>query len=205
MPPSRRRTPQQERSRELVERIVAAGARVLTEHGYQGASTNRIAREAGISPGSLYQYFADKDAIVATIAGRLVADFAAEMGPVLRDTASLEPEASVPAVLDAALASLERHSGLLRALVDHVPTNEQREVLAAIRERLADRVHATLTANRDRVRSADVERTTWLVVELSQSLLVRYVLDSPPIARADFLADVTATILRLSYRDLDGD
>lgn len=184
----------------MVERIVTAAARVLAQRGH-GASTNRIAREAGISPGSLYQYFDGKDAIVATISGRLVAGFAAELGPVLRDTGSLAPEEAVPAVLDAALASLERHADLLRALVDHVPASGQREILAAIRERLADRAHTTLAANRDRLRSPDVERTTWLIVELSQSLLVRYVLDSPPIARADFLADLSATILRLSYDD----
>lgn len=201
MAPNPRRVPRQARSRELVARIVAAGARVLAEHGYQGASTNRIAREAGISPGSLYQYFAGKDAIVAAIAAGLVADFAADMGPALRDTAALPPEESVPAMLDAALASLERHTDLLRALVDHVPAGEQREVLAGIRERLTDRVHSTLAANADRLRTPDVERTAWLTVELSQSPLVRYVLDSPPIAREDFLADLTAVTLRLAYRD----
>ena len=58
----------------MVERIVSAGARVLEARGYQDASTNRIAREAGVSPGSLYQYFPDKDAIVAEIILRLIDD-----------------------------------------------------------------------------------------------------------------------------------
>lgn len=58
----------------MVERILSAAARVLEDSGYQDASTNRIAREAGISPGSLYQYYPDKDAIVAEIILRLIDD-----------------------------------------------------------------------------------------------------------------------------------
>lgn len=57
-----------------VERIVVAAAQVLGDHGYDGASTNAIARRAGLSPGSLYQYFVDKDAIVAAVLERFVQD-----------------------------------------------------------------------------------------------------------------------------------
>ena len=51
----------------MVERILDAGRQVLIERGYDGATTNRIAEVAGISPGSLYQYFPNKDAIIAAI------------------------------------------------------------------------------------------------------------------------------------------
>ncbi|EKF25150.1 bacterial regulatory s, tetR family protein [Mycolicibacterium hassiacum DSM 44199] len=44
-----RRTPRQQRSRAMVERILDAGERVLISHGFDGASTNRIAAAAGIS------------------------------------------------------------------------------------------------------------------------------------------------------------
>ncbi|HWN32402.1 MAG TPA: helix-turn-helix domain-containing protein, partial [Pseudonocardia sp.] len=54
----------------MVERIIDAATRVLSEHGYDGASTNRIAATAGISSGSLYQYFPNKDAIVTAVLER---------------------------------------------------------------------------------------------------------------------------------------
>ncbi len=66
-PPSPRRTPRQDRSRAMVDRILDAGQEMLIAHGYDGASTNRIATAAGISPGSLYQYFPNKDAIAALL------------------------------------------------------------------------------------------------------------------------------------------
>jgi AcrR family transcriptional regulator len=46
-----------------VRRILDAAAEILEERGYEGVSTNRIAAAAEISPGSLYQYFPNKDAI----------------------------------------------------------------------------------------------------------------------------------------------
>jgi AcrR family transcriptional regulator len=183
----------------MVERIVIAGARVLEDSGYQDASTNRIARQAGISPGSLYQYFPDKDAIVTEIAIRLVDDFAAAITPGLRAAATEEPSVATRLVLGAVLDALQQHAALLRALVDRVPAVEQHEALQPVRGRLADIVYHSLAANARALRHADIERTTWMIVELTQHLLVRYVLDAPPIQREDFLTDTAQLILGFAY------
>ncbi len=183
----------------MVERIVDAGTRVLIERGYQDASTNRIAREAQVSPGSLYHYFADKDEIVAEIRRRLISDFAAAIAPALRHAASETPPVAVLSVLAAVLDALQAHAGLLRALVDRVPAVDQQEALQSVRENLADVVYRSLVMNRRAARHADLDRTTWMVVELTQHLLVRYVLDSPAIERADFLADAAHAVLALAF------
>jgi len=183
----------------MVERIVLAGARVLEDSGHQDASTNRIAREAGVSPGSLYQYFPDKDAIIAEITLRLIDDFASAITPALRQAASEPPPIATLGVLGAVLDALQQHAPLLRALVDRVPAVEQQEALQSVRGRLADLVYHSLAANRQGLRHADVERPAWTSVELTQHLLVRYVLDAPPIEREDFLADVARMILHLAF------
>lgn len=59
----RRRKPSQERSRESVDVLIEASAQVLQERGYKAATTNRIAERAGVSVGTLYQYFNNKDEI----------------------------------------------------------------------------------------------------------------------------------------------
>lgn len=61
-----RRNPVQARSKRTVERILDAAAHVFGERGY-AATTNQIAERAGLSIGSLYQYFPDKDAILAAL------------------------------------------------------------------------------------------------------------------------------------------
>lgn len=57
----------QARGERRITQILEAAAVVIAEDGYEGATTNKIAAQAGISPGSLYQYFANKDAIVRAL------------------------------------------------------------------------------------------------------------------------------------------
>src|ERR1041384_213374 len=64
---SPRRRPRQARAQATVEAIIKATARVLVDEGYDRASTNRIALAAGVSIGSLYQYFPSKEALVAAL------------------------------------------------------------------------------------------------------------------------------------------
>jgi AcrR family transcriptional regulator len=59
--------PQQQRSREKVDRILAAAATLLETTPYEDLGTKLIAAEAGVSVGVLYRYFADKEAIVASL------------------------------------------------------------------------------------------------------------------------------------------
>ncbi len=70
MTSSPRKSPSQERSRQTVQRILDAAARVFHEQGYTGATTNDIADEAGVSIGSLYQYFPNKDALLVALTRR---------------------------------------------------------------------------------------------------------------------------------------
>src|SRR5690242_21861949 len=60
----------QERSRATVDALVQATARILVKEGFDKASTNRIAQVAGVSVGSLYQYFPSKEALVAAVIER---------------------------------------------------------------------------------------------------------------------------------------
>src|SRR5258708_22186871 len=62
-----RKSASQERSRLTVDALLEATTRVLIKEGYDRASTNRIAEVAGVSIGSLYQYFPSKEALVAAV------------------------------------------------------------------------------------------------------------------------------------------
>lgn len=83
---SPRKTPLQGRSAATVATILEAAARVLERHGLEGFNTNAVAERAGVSIGSLYQYFPSKDAVMAALiradaANLLAAMEAAAAGP----------------------------------------------------------------------------------------------------------------------------
>ncbi|MBL7494763.1 TetR/AcrR family transcriptional regulator [Frankia sp. CNm7] len=63
-----RKRPAQDRSRLTVEAILEAGAQLLAARGYSATTTNHVAERAGVSIGSLYQYFPNKDALVVALA-----------------------------------------------------------------------------------------------------------------------------------------
>jgi AcrR family transcriptional regulator len=65
-----RKSPTQVRATQTVDAIVEAAIQILQSDGEERLTTNRIAERAGVSIGSLYQYFADKEAIVEAIAER---------------------------------------------------------------------------------------------------------------------------------------
>lgn len=67
---SRRRMPNQRRSKERVEKILDCATRLIAQSGSDAMRMNEVARLSGISIGSLYQYFPDKGSIIQTLAER---------------------------------------------------------------------------------------------------------------------------------------
>lgn len=67
-----RKIPQQQRSRRTVDALIEATALLIAERGEERLTTNHVAARAGVSIGSLYQYFGDKAALFAAVRGRAV-------------------------------------------------------------------------------------------------------------------------------------
>lgn len=82
--PHPRKQPKQTRSRQTVEIIVEAAARILEQYGLDNFTTNAVAERAGVSIGSIYQYFPQKSALIGTLitreTSRLVKDAEAAIG-----------------------------------------------------------------------------------------------------------------------------
>jgi AcrR family transcriptional regulator len=72
---SPRKIPKQDRAWSTVEAIIEATTRIIEEDGLEGLTTNRAARLAGVSVGSLYQYFPNKEALVEEVRSRFAERF----------------------------------------------------------------------------------------------------------------------------------
>ena len=89
-----RKKPAQARSRATVEAILEAATRILRDQGLADLTTNRVAERAGVSVGSLYQYFPSREAILAELVRRLRREYVAACeAPSYADVARLVDQA----------------------------------------------------------------------------------------------------------------
>ncbi|MEV4000775.1 TetR/AcrR family transcriptional regulator [Actinomadura sp. NPDC049753] len=193
---SPRRTPSQDRSRRTVERILEAATRVLSERGYDGASTNRIARAAGVGNGSLYQYFPNKDAIVIAVLDRFADRLADRLGEEIEATMRLPWQEAGRALLDVQIRLFEENADLLRIVVEQVPRLGPFDKLAALQRRLTDLVRVYLLLNRAQFRDdLDIDATLWIITETVGLLSIKYVLDRPPIPHERMVDELAGLVV----------
>lgn len=137
--PAFRRLDVDERRRQMLE----AGARLFTERGYDGVAMSDVAREAGVSKGLLYHYFASKpDFFAATLEAA-----AGELAEVTRTDPSLPPLEQLSGAVDAYLAWIEAHSDSYRMLMGSAGSHaEVAALIDRVRAQTAQRIVDGLAA-----------------------------------------------------------
>ncbi len=116
-----RKQPRQARAKATVDAVITAAAQVLVEHGYERTTTARVAERAGVSIGSLYQYFPNKEALVATLIERHADDIVATMRQALQDPAHATLEDGLRAIIHAGITAHRIHPDLHKILNEQVP------------------------------------------------------------------------------------
>ena len=152
-----RKTPRQQRSKAMVDLILEAATRVLRRESLAGFNTNRVAEVAGISVGSLYQYFPNKTALVTALIDRAQAAVAAALERLVGELDGRSFEEALAAM--AAYAVRQQYGDpVLAAALDHeekrLPIQgrlqeAELKIVAAVQsllERHADRLASQLPA-----------------------------------------------------------
>lgn len=116
-----RRTPKQERSRSTVDTILEAAARVLAKLGWAKFTTNEVARVAGVSVGSLYQYFPSKLALAEAIRQRHLAAVLSVLPDSDSRDGAMSLKRQVAKLVDGVIAVHSTNQKLHRVLLDEVP------------------------------------------------------------------------------------
>jgi AcrR family transcriptional regulator len=129
-----RKSPRQSRAQATVAAIIEAAAQILTRHGLAGFNTNAVAQRAGVSIGTVYQYFPDKAALMAALIAREQQARADGLAALARSLAGQPLAAIVAALVDASVAS-DVAAPQLAAALDHeearLPVQDRMEAAAA--------------------------------------------------------------------------
>lgn len=153
-----------------VDAILDATARVLCTTGYDRASTNRIAQAAGVSVGSLYQYFPSKEALVAALAGRHMA----AMTSLVRTKLAEVEKAPMPvAVRTIIMTMFEAHAvdpALHKVLIEQVPRIGRLENLSRVENEVELLVAGLLQVRKRELRRTSVDIMAFMLVSVVESV-----------------------------------
>jgi len=114
----KRRIPRQTRSEETVSAILEAAAQVLEVGGLEGFTTNAVAERAGVSIGTLYQYFADKQALLRALAEREIRRALTAIGTALRGDPQAPGEQRARAMVRALVNAFSGRQRARRAVIE---------------------------------------------------------------------------------------
>jgi AcrR family transcriptional regulator len=152
-----RKKPTQPRAQETVEAILAAAKRVIVRYGYEKATTNRIADVAGVSIGSLYQYFPSKDAIVSALIDRHMATMLQVLASsYAAATESSNIEETARTVIHAAFAAHRVNPKLHRVLIEQTHRMGAYERMDAYDAQAQKFVEAFLTTQLPKLRRKNI-------------------------------------------------
>ena len=180
----------QHRSRATVDALVEATARILVREGFDKASTNYIAEKAGVSVGSLYQYFPGKEALVAAVIDRHQQELRQVARGALAEIAELPLEQAVRKLVGAAIDAHRVDPKLHHVLAEQIPrTGRLDKVEATLREAHVG-FRAYLEDHQEKFRAVDLDLAAFVCVTSIEALTHRAVLHHP-----EFLSDETTGTL----------
>lgn len=106
------KAPTQERSRQTVATILDACSRLLVSEGFYSITTDKIAKEAGVSIGSLYQFFGNKESVVQAVVKNIMEEDKQMISERMRSISPLPPEQRVKGMIEVAIETIRRNSEL---------------------------------------------------------------------------------------------
>jgi AcrR family transcriptional regulator len=165
-----RKQASQERSRATVDALIEATARILVREGFDKASTNRIAEAAGVSIGSLYQYYPSKEALVAAVIERHNRDLMQIVRAALAEVASLPLDQAVRRIVAAAVDAHRLDPRLHRVLAEQIPRTGRLATVDGFNREYFTLFKDYLDRHKARLRAVDLEMAAFVCVTSIEAL-----------------------------------
>jgi AcrR family transcriptional regulator len=174
-----------------VDAILTATAQLLVAEGYAPLSTNRIAKRAGVSVGTLYQYFENKEAVVEAlverVATRQLEAFAADLAQLADTDPGIEGGARI--LLDGILSAQRVDPELSGVLLREAPRGGAQDLQRTWLQRSRQLLHATTYDRRDRFRAGDLDLMLYILVTGVYAVMQDAIAHRPELLRTEVLRD----------------
>lgn len=194
-PPTTRRRPRQARSRDTVAAIVTAARDLLADEGPEAFNTNRIATEAGVGVGSVYEYFPNKEAVALAVIAQVSEEETDAVLRRIRDDADLGLPERIAVVVDLVVGLYWRNHELYRSLWSMTAVARtvgsrpgEQEIVRAVRD--------LLEPSRDLLAVDDLDLAVFCCFHVVEALASRFAESGRRWSRATAAAEITAVVGR---------
>jgi AcrR family transcriptional regulator len=176
----RRNRPHQARSRATVEIILDATVRIFENEGAEAATTSRIAEVAGVSVGTLYQYFGSRDAVLDALQDREFERATSMMQNVLANPDGASHQTIARSVVEGLLGLYRAAPALHRVLAVEGLRVTPAERVQAFDARIVGGIKAFLVNAGPRIRRSDVDAAAFVVYQSVRAAMLAYLIEQPP-------------------------
>jgi AcrR family transcriptional regulator len=192
------KTPRQRRARVTYESILDAAARIISARGYAGLTTNHVADAAGVSIGSVYEYFPDKETIAAEVIRRTLRQIAEALTEALASTKSGADRDGLETALRRCVASLfsilEERRALVSSLLS-VPFLHELEEMRALPAAMVTLGREERPLMKSRLFEESPEAWTYIVTTMVMNTVLESVVARPPRLTRQEIQDALTRIL----------
>jgi len=177
------RKPRQKRSRATVDAIIEAGFICVAEKGTDDTTTRHIADKAGISVGSLYEYFTNKEAIYDAMNQRFVEEVVAMIQPMMADLVRMKITEMIQTLLKSFEILLRQNDARYLKCVRHAMRVDIKDYMGPITKILAELVMQHLMHHPENMRVRNIPTMTYIFINGGIFAVVRHLSDpNPPIS-----------------------
>ncbi|HEX7672839.1 MAG TPA: TetR/AcrR family transcriptional regulator [Bdellovibrio sp.] len=190
------KAPTQERSRQTVATILDACSRLLVSEGFYSITTDKIAKEAGVSIGSLYQFFGNKESVVQAVVKNLMEEDKRLMSEKMRAISPLPPEQRVKAMIELSFEICRRNYELRAKLT----TIQYYVAEAAYVSDFIRFFQEVVRYNLPQIPGKDMDKVSYVIVNAFIGLVNTMAIDNP-----NYINDssVLNEITQMFYKYLD--
>jgi AcrR family transcriptional regulator len=190
-----RKQPRQARARATVDVILDAAQRVLVRTGYEKFTTNKVARLAGVSIGSLYQYFPSKRALVGALLDRHVERSTRALREDRRDLRQASVEQMVRRLTTWMVRSHQAEPELHRVIVRELPRQGLTPTIEMGFERAIASTRTFLESRSESLAPRNLELSAFIVVHTIESLTKAALARDPALLDAELIDEITRLLV----------
>lgn len=177
--------------------VVTATASVIGQFGFDRATIGKIADKAGVSVGSIYQYFSSKESIFASFATNSLNTNRNIVLEKLREWRELPLAESIPRLIDHMVAHWENNSATARHVFAHASVLGIRGIHMRMRREVIAAVAELLEHHKKELRITDCEKSAAVVIHAAVAVITAKFMDPElPYSSVDLKNEVSSMIMR---------